>query len=84
VAWLRGSKVIIDWHNLGYTILGLKLGEDHFLVKIAKWCVCMLRARFSPFFDPDEAGLNNTLGNMLMPIFLSLKRCGSILSRNGI
>ncbi|KAH9917359.1 beta-1,4-mannosyltransferase [Epithele typhae] len=37
VARVRGSKVIIDWHNLGYSILALKLGDEHPLVKIAKW-----------------------------------------------
>jgi beta-1,4-mannosyltransferase len=31
-----GSKVIIDWHNLGYSILALKLGQTHVLVNIAK------------------------------------------------
>ncbi|EMD41242.1 glycosyltransferase family 33 protein [Gelatoporia subvermispora B] len=36
VSHLRGSKVIIDWHNLGYSILALKLGERHPLVRIAK------------------------------------------------
>lgn len=36
-SWLRGSKLIIDWHNLGYSILALKLGQNHFLVRIAKW-----------------------------------------------
>jgi beta-1,4-mannosyltransferase len=36
VGYLRGSKVIIDWHNLGYSILALKLGENHLLVRIAK------------------------------------------------
>jgi hypothetical protein len=36
VGWLRGSKVIIDWHNLGYSILALKLGANHVLVRIAK------------------------------------------------
>ena len=33
---LLGSKVIIDWHNLGYSILALNLGPDHVLVKLAK------------------------------------------------
>lgn len=38
VGRIRGSKVIIDWHNLGYSILALKLGEKHVFVRIAKWC----------------------------------------------
>ncbi|KAG2125130.1 Alpha/Beta hydrolase protein [Suillus clintonianus] len=33
---MTGSKVIIDRHNLGYSILALELGETHLLVKIAK------------------------------------------------
>jgi hypothetical protein len=36
VGRIRGSKVIIDWHNLGYSILALKLGKSHVLVRIAK------------------------------------------------
>jgi beta-1,4-mannosyltransferase len=26
---LRGSKMIIDWHNTGYSLLGLSLGQRH-------------------------------------------------------
>ncbi|TFY75427.1 hypothetical protein EWM64_g8585 [Hericium alpestre] len=37
VGRLRGSKVIIDWHNLGYSILALRLGPNHILVRLAKW-----------------------------------------------
>ncbi|KAH9855786.1 mannosyltransferase [Lenzites betulinus] len=37
VARLRGCKIIIDWHNLGWSILALKLGEEHTFVKVAKW-----------------------------------------------
>jgi len=33
---LNGSKLIIDWHNYGYSILALKLGSNNILVKIAK------------------------------------------------
>ncbi|KAF5312174.1 hypothetical protein D9619_003105 [Psilocybe cf. subviscida] len=33
---VRGSKVIIDWHNLGYSILAMRVGKDHFLVRLAK------------------------------------------------
>ncbi|CAE6350018.1 unnamed protein product [Rhizoctonia solani] len=36
VCWLRGCKLVIDWHNLGYSILALRLGEKHRLVKVAK------------------------------------------------
>ncbi|KAG1738606.1 glycosyltransferase family 33 protein [Suillus paluster] len=36
VGGMTGSKIIIDWHNLGYSILALKLGRLHPLVKIAK------------------------------------------------
>lgn len=31
----NGAWYVIDWHNYGYTILGLSLGENHKLVKIA-------------------------------------------------
>ncbi|CAE6454118.1 unnamed protein product [Rhizoctonia solani] len=37
VCWLRGCKLVIDWHNLGYSILALRLGEKHRLVKLAKF-----------------------------------------------
>jgi beta-1,4-mannosyltransferase len=39
VGWMRGSKVIIDWHNLGYSILALKLGHRHPFVRIATWYI---------------------------------------------
>lgn len=37
VCLLRGSKFIIDWHNYGYTIMGLTHGDHHPIVLIAKW-----------------------------------------------
>ncbi|CAK8683495.1 unnamed protein product [Clavelina lepadiformis] len=41
ICWLlslfNGSKLIIDWHNYGYSILSLTLGKLHILVKLAKW-----------------------------------------------
>lgn len=36
VAFIRNSKLIIDWHNFGYSILALKLGPTHPLVRISK------------------------------------------------
>ncbi|GAA5840090.1 hypothetical protein JCM11251_000601 [Rhodosporidiobolus azoricus] len=36
-AFLRGSKVIIDWHNTGYSMLALRLREQHPVVKLARF-----------------------------------------------
>jgi len=36
VCALRGSRMVIDWHNFGYTILGLSLGEGHPLVTVSR------------------------------------------------
>eukprot|EP00252_Welwitschia_mirabilis_P009532 TRINITY_DN22174_c0_g1_i1.p1 TRINITY_DN22174_c0_g1~~TRINITY_DN22174_c0_g1_i1.p1 ORF type:complete len:484 (+),score=97.08 TRINITY_DN22174_c0_g1_i1:435-1886(+) len=36
--WLRKSAFLIDWHNFGYTLLGLRFGVSHPLVKLYKWC----------------------------------------------
>ena len=36
VCRLRNTQFAIDWHNFGYTILALKLGENHPLVKISE------------------------------------------------
>lgn len=41
VTWLslhrRGVRFIIDWHNLGYTLLRLRLGGWHPAVRLARW-----------------------------------------------
>ncbi|KAJ0403144.1 hypothetical protein ATCC90586_005572 [Pythium insidiosum] len=41
VVWLccrlKRAKFVIDWHNLGFSILALSLGERHPLVKLATW-----------------------------------------------
>lgn len=37
VCFFRQTRLIIDWHNFGYSILALKLGDRHPLVKISKW-----------------------------------------------
>ena len=33
----RGVRFIIDWHNLGYTLLRLRLGHWHPAVRLARW-----------------------------------------------
>jgi len=34
--WLR-VKVIVDWHNYGFSLLALRLGDRHWLVRLARW-----------------------------------------------
>ncbi|KAJ4303512.1 mannosyltransferase [Kalmusia sp. IMI 367209] len=35
ICFLRNTELIIDWHNFGYSILALKLGPSHPLVRIS-------------------------------------------------
>jgi len=41
VAWaiarVRKARFVIDWHNLGYTLLTLRLGQWHPAVRLARW-----------------------------------------------
>ncbi|KAN0084826.1 Glycosyl transferases group 1 domain containing protein [Elaphomyces granulatus] len=37
VCFLRHTNLVIDWHNFGYSILALKLGSNHPLVKLSHW-----------------------------------------------
>ena len=37
VCFVRKTKLVIDWHNFGYSILALRLGKGHPLVKLAEW-----------------------------------------------
>ncbi|XP_060747910.1 chitobiosyldiphosphodolichol beta-mannosyltransferase [Tachysurus vachellii] len=41
VVWLAsrliGAQFVIDWHNYGYSIMALSHGENHPIVKLAKW-----------------------------------------------
>ncbi|KAJ3271598.1 mannosyltransferase, partial [Borealophlyctis nickersoniae] len=34
---LRGTKLIIDWHNFGFSIMALNLGQRSKVVQFAKW-----------------------------------------------
>ena len=36
ICFLRHTRLVIDWHNFGYSILALKLGNRHLLVWISR------------------------------------------------
>ena len=36
-AWLRRSQLILDWHNFGFAMLAVRLGERHLAVRVARW-----------------------------------------------
>ena len=33
----KGVRFVIDWHNLGFTLLRLRLGQWHPAVRLARW-----------------------------------------------
>jgi len=41
VSWFslrrKGVRFVVDWHNLGYTLLQLRLGQWHPAVRLARW-----------------------------------------------
>lgn len=37
VCFLRHTNLVVDWHNFGYSILALKLGNGHPVVRFSKW-----------------------------------------------
>lgn len=37
ITHITKAKLLIDWHNTGYSILAMRTGEASVLVRIAKW-----------------------------------------------
>lgn len=37
ICFLRNTRLVIDWHNFGYSILALRLTAKHPLVRISEW-----------------------------------------------
>ncbi|OAY81600.1 UDP-glycosyltransferase TURAN [Ananas comosus] len=53
-SWLRKSEFIIDWHNFGFSLLGLSLGRGHIIVKIYLWYATVLYDQPPEFFHPTS------------------------------
>ena len=37
VARVRSARLVVDWHNFGYSVLSLRLGSRHPVVRLARW-----------------------------------------------
>lgn len=37
VCTFRNTRLVIDWHNFGYSILAMRLGSQHLLVRLSNW-----------------------------------------------
>lgn len=37
LCFFRKTRLVVDWHNFGYSILALRLGSSHPLVRISEW-----------------------------------------------
>lgn len=78
VAFLRGSRVIIDWHNTGYSVLALRLGHDHLAVSLARSCAPLLLLPSSALLLTPVccAALSTSLAGQPLRTFASRTRCG--------
>ncbi|EQC38367.1 hypothetical protein SDRG_04081 [Saprolegnia diclina VS20] len=52
---LKRAKLVIDWHNMGYTVLALSIGQGHVFVKIARWFERFFGRRADGHFCVTEA-----------------------------
>ncbi|TID22389.1 hypothetical protein E2P81_ATG11492 [Venturia nashicola] len=67
----RNTRLIIDWHNFGYSILALKLGEAHPIVKISRiyeqFCARSAAAHFTVTNAMSKV-LKNSFGVDALPL----------------
>jgi beta-1,4-mannosyltransferase len=67
----RNTRLIIDWHNFGYSILALKLGDSHPIVTISKvyeqFCARPAAAHFT-VTNAMAKVLKNSFGVSALPL----------------
>lgn len=54
-AKLRGATLVVDWHNLGWTLLALRFGPGHPLVRLNKWAEIWLSRRAAIHLSVSQA-----------------------------
>ncbi|XP_054711993.1 chitobiosyldiphosphodolichol beta-mannosyltransferase-like [Uloborus diversus] len=73
IAWcicrLRRSCMVIDFHNYGYTILGLSAGSRSLLVKFSKWCEKFFSRKADLCFCVTKAMKSDLLQNWNVKAF---------------
>ena len=77
VAYWTGAKLVIDWHNTGYSILAMRVGTGSLLVRVAEWWVRSLGLGLME-------GSSRRLGERRMRIFSSRGHWRSFWSASGI
>jgi len=55
VARLRSAKLVVDWHNYTASVLSLRLGVSHPVVRLTRWCERVLGARANAHFCVSRA-----------------------------
>lgn len=55
ICFLRNTSLIVDWHNFGYSILALRLGVKHPLVRISKFYEELCSRSATAHFTVTEA-----------------------------
>jgi len=93
MCYLRSTRLIIDWHNLGHTILALKLGQKHPLVKLSELYETAVARYANGHFAVSQAMaklLKNRYGIDALPLYdrpakqfqpISLQRRSEFLAR---
>ena len=70
---IRPIKIIIDWHNLAYTLLAISLGsETHWLCRFARWYEGFFARRAQAHFCVTDACMHAFL--ILCDAYVKLHR----------
>ena len=71
ICLFRNTRLVIDWHNFGYSILALRLGLSHPLVKISTWYELFFAKFATAHFTVTDAmarALRETSGVDALPL----------------